>query len=128
MQINPHVPFISEAELEGLAGELLARYEREIEPLLDPPVPIEQIADFLLELNIEWLDMPDTDEEPSLAYLWPDSQTIRLNEGRLAYFEQSPGLYEYTLAHEIGHLFRSWGRNTAIPFTSSLRWQCVAAV
>lgn len=103
MQINPHIPFIAEADLEELANDLLARYEREIEPLLRPPVPIEQIADFLLELNIEWLDMPDTEAEPVLAYLWPASQTIRLNERRLTYFAQYPGLYEYTLAHEIGH-------------------------
>ncbi len=103
MQINPHVPFIPEASLEKLANELLERYEREIEPIFRPPVPVEKIADFLLELSLEWLDIPDTEAEPILAYLNPGSKTIRLNERRLAYFEQYPGIYEYTLAHEIGH-------------------------
>jgi tetratricopeptide (TPR) repeat protein len=103
MQINPDVPFIPDASLEELANELLERYEREIEPIFGPPVPVEKIADFLLELNLEWLDIPDTEAEPILAYLDPGSKTIRLNEQRLAFFEQYPGTYQYTLAHEIGH-------------------------
>lgn len=103
MQIDPHVPFISDATLEELADALLDQYEQEIEPVGEPPVPVERIADFLLELNIEWLDIPDTEEAPILAYLHPASQTIRLNEQRLAYFEAHPGVYEYTLAHEIAH-------------------------
>lgn len=103
MRINPDIPFISDATLEALANALLDRYEREIEPIFEPPVPVEKIADFLLELNIEWLAIPDTETAPILAYLHPHSQTIRLNERRLAHFEQHPGVYEYTLAHEIAH-------------------------
>lgn len=103
MQINPDVPFIPDATLEELANELLERYGRDIEPIYKPPVPVEKIADFLLELNLEWRDIPDTEAEPILAYLDPGSKTIRLNERRLAFFEQYPGTYQYTLAHEIGH-------------------------
>ena len=103
MPIDAHVPFIADADLEQIANDLLSRYEREIEPILQPPVPVEQIADFLLQLNLEWLDIPDTDTEPILAYLDPKDRAIRLNERRLAYFSQYPGTYEYTLAHEIGH-------------------------
>lgn len=103
MQINPQVSFIPKARLEALANSLLARYGREIEPIFGPPVPVEKIADFLLELNLEWLEIPDTEAEPILAYLDPRSRTIRLNERRLAHFEQYPGTYQYTLAHEIGH-------------------------
>jgi hypothetical protein len=103
MQINPQVPFIPEAKLEEVANTLLDRYAWEIEPIAVPPVPVEKIADFLLDLSLEWLDIPDTAEEPILAYLRPGSKTIRLNERWLAYFEHYPGTYEYTLAHEIGH-------------------------
>jgi hypothetical protein len=103
MQINPQVPFISEARVEELANDLLDQYNWEIEPIFGPPIPVERIADFLLELNLEWLNIPDTEEEPILAYLDPPSKTIRFNEQRLPYFEQHPGTYEYTLAHEIGH-------------------------
>ena len=103
MQINPHVPYLSKNDLERLANSLLDQFEREIEPIVEPPVPVEHIADFLLDLNLEWLEIPDSEEEPILAYLLPSAKTIRLNERRLAYFEQYPGTYEYTLAHEIGH-------------------------
>ena len=103
MQINPRVPYISRADLEDLADSLLVDYQQEIEAIIAPPVPVEKIADFLLELNLEWLDIQDTDEEPILAYLQPREHTIRLNERRMAYFDDYPGTYEYTLAHEIGH-------------------------
>ncbi len=103
MEINPHVPYISKAKLEMQAKTLLRRYAREIEPIDSPPIPVEEIADFLLQLDLEWLEIPDTDEAPVLAYLHARSKTIRLNERRLAFFEQYPGTYEYTLAHEIGH-------------------------
>jgi Zn-dependent peptidase ImmA (M78 family) len=103
MQINPRVPYLPDSRLEALAFELLEQYQLEIESIQSPPVPVEKIADFLLELGLEWLDIPDTDEAPVLAYLNPESRTIRLNERRLDLFEQFPGLYEFTLAHEIGH-------------------------
>lgn len=103
MQINPHVPFIADAILEELADDLLAAYEEEIEPIREPPVSIEKIADFLLELNIEWLPIADDEIAPILAYLHPATHTIRLNERRLDHFKQHPGVYEYTLAHEIAH-------------------------
>jgi Zn-dependent peptidase ImmA (M78 family) len=103
MQINPHIPFLSKDRLESLANALLDQFEQEIEPLPAPPVPVEKIADFLLDLNLEWLEIDDTDDEPILAYLLPGARTIRLNERRLAHFEQYPGSYEFTLAHEIGH-------------------------
>ncbi|RME50889.1 MAG: ImmA/IrrE family metallo-endopeptidase, partial [Caldilineae bacterium] len=103
MQIQAHPPFLSEAELETRANALLHRYRRTIAPLCQPPVPVEAIADFLLELDTDWLPIPDTDDEPILAYLRPATRTICFNERRQDYFARYPGTYEFTLAHEIGH-------------------------
>jgi Zn-dependent peptidase ImmA (M78 family) len=103
LQVNPHIPFISETDLEQRANDLLVQFARAIEPVQSPPVPVEKIADFLLNLNIDWVEIPDTEEEPVLAYIHAQTQTIRLNERRLSHFEQYPGTYEFTLAHEIGH-------------------------
>src|SRR5512136_632479 len=103
MLMNPPLAFIPDASLEERANDVLSRYEREIEPIFRPPVPVEPIADFMLELNLEWLDIPDTEAEPILAYLVPTTKTIRLNERRQTFFAQYPGTYAYTLAHEIGH-------------------------
>jgi hypothetical protein len=103
MQVKSQVPFIPEPELEKQANLLIDRYYQEIEPILSPPVPVEKIADFLLELGMEWIPIPDTDDEPILAYIHAESRTIRLNEKRQSHFDQYMGTYEYTLAHEIGH-------------------------
>ncbi len=103
MQIKAQVPFIPDAELEARASALLRRYERDIEPVITPPVPIEGIADFLLEIGIDWVPIPDVASGPVLAYIDADKKIIRLNESLKASFEQSVGLYTFTLAHEVAH-------------------------
>ena len=120
MHIKPDAPFIPEVKLEQLANALLDRYDREIAPILALPVPVEEIADFLLELGLEWLDIPDSDDDPILAYLHPGSKTIRFNERRLPYFEQYPGAYPYTLAHEIGHYTLHLGQDETQPADPAL--------
>lgn len=115
MQINPQVPFISEAKLEQLANGLLARYEQAIAPILKPPIPVEEIADFLLEINIEWLEVADSDDDPVLAYLHPGAKVIRFNQRRLNYFETYPGTYEFTMAHELGHYMLHITKDNVIP-------------
>lgn len=103
MDIKPYIPFIPNAELEARAYSLIDQYHREVTPVLVPPVPVEEIIDFLLKINLDWAPIPDTDEEPILAYIEPKSKTIRLNERRRSHFEQYPGALEFTMAHELGH-------------------------
>lgn len=103
MQVKPEIPFLPDTEIEKQANALIERYHHKIEPILAPPVPVEKIADFLLELGTEWTLIPDTDDEPILAYIHAESKTIRLNEARQDHFDQYMGTYEFTLAHEIGH-------------------------
>jgi hypothetical protein len=103
MQIKSHVPFVPDSELEARANLLLKRYCREIEPILRPPVPVEEIADFLLELNVEWGPISDTEDKPILAYIHAESKAIKLNELRQVYFDEFMGTYQFTLAHELGH-------------------------
>ena len=40
------------------ATRLLSRYERDFEAVTEPPVPVEDIADVLLELGILWAQCP----------------------------------------------------------------------
>ena len=103
MQIKSHTPFIPDIELEMRANLLLERYCREIEPVSGPLVPVEEIADFLLELNIEWGPIADTKDQPILAYIHAESKAIKLNDSRRAYFNEFMGTYQFTLAHELGH-------------------------
>jgi Zn-dependent peptidase ImmA (M78 family) len=103
MQIKPHVSFIPDVKIEARASVLLERYHQEVEPLLAPPVPAEKIADFLLELGILWITIPDTDDDPILAYIHPKSKIIHLNEARQDHFGKYMGTFQFTLAHELGH-------------------------
>jgi Zn-dependent peptidase ImmA (M78 family) len=104
MQVTPVTTYLKNSEIEARAYAMLKRFSDEVEPILAPPVPVEKIADFLLELNLSWVPIRDTDEEPVLAYIDALNQAIVLNERRLAtHFAQHDGIYEYTLGHEIGH-------------------------
>jgi Zn-dependent peptidase ImmA (M78 family) len=85
------------------ADEILARYEANTGVMISTPIPIERIAENLLDLQILWQNMPDKDEDTVLAGLSPKKKTIVFNETRLPLFDKTPGLYRTVLAHEIGH-------------------------
>lgn len=104
MQLDPVTPNISNQEIEARANALLDRYGAELEPIIKPPVPVEKIADLLLELNLYWAPIEDTDEEPIMAYIDASKRMIKLNEVRKAtHFDRYPGLLTYSYAHELGH-------------------------
>lgn len=97
MKVSPVVTYLK-------ASALLARYGKKVGAIVAPPVPVEGIADLLLELNLSWEDIADTDDAPVLAFIDAAQHTIRLNERRRAtHFDPYNGLYEYTLGHEVGH-------------------------
>ena len=107
MKINPNVYFIPDSELERQANFLIKRYHKEIEPIVDPPIPVEKMAEFLLDLVIDWVPISDDDDAPVLAFIDPESNSIRINENRNDFFNKFWGTQQYTLAHEIGHyIFR----------------------
>lgn len=103
MHIDPTVAYISDRDIEVHATTLLAQYSRELEQIVTPPVPVEQIADFLLKLNIDWSPIPDDNASPILGCIIPATRTIQINERRREHFERYFGTFEYTLGHELGH-------------------------
>jgi Zn-dependent peptidase ImmA (M78 family) len=61
---------------------------------------VEKIADFLLELNLDW----DEIHKPGvLAYLKPATKTITMNSLQRDFFDEHFGTEQFTLAHEVGH-------------------------
>ena len=46
--------YLPDVHIERQAARLLNRYEREFEAVTELPVPVEDIADVLLELGILW--------------------------------------------------------------------------
>lgn len=103
MQINPAVPYLKTAVLEARAADLLQHYEQTFEVVVAPPVPIEAIAELLLELDFDWVPMVEPAGEAILGCLHPERRAILLNETRRRHFDQYPGSLEFTIAHEVGH-------------------------
>jgi hypothetical protein len=66
-------------------------------------VPVEWIAEHLLDLRILWDALPADREAPVLGGLDPVRAEIVLNEAEARRFAAFPGLEVFTLAHEIGH-------------------------
>ena len=79
------------------------RYEREFEAVTEPAVPVEDIADGLLELGILWDSLTEASGTSTLAGLEPYERMIKFNEARRQVFEETPGLYNTVLGHEVGH-------------------------
>jgi hypothetical protein len=95
--------FIRPETIERRAGELLAKYETMAGTALASPIPIERIAEDLIDLQILWQTLPESENETILAGLSPRKKLVVFNENRLPLFDKTPGLYRTVLAHEIGH-------------------------
>lgn len=94
--------YFSPKKLESLADHLLARYEREAGSPLQPPIQAESIAESI-GLNILWDEIPEKPGTTTHGALIPEKRLIVLNERRLQLLESTQGLYNTTIAHEIGH-------------------------
>jgi IrrE N-terminal-like domain len=104
MHVRPDLSFVPDAALEARASQLLQQYAQAYSPVTGFPVPVERIADLLLELDILWEAIPDDPALWTRAYLDPAIRRVGLNETHRAHFDTFFGTYEFTLAHEIGHL------------------------
>ena len=99
------VPYLHQKQIEREADLLLAEYAEIIEPVVEPPVPIEELIGTVLQMRHCFLDMktlfPYADVHGAVWFedamigvdsvLNPDSHPRRR------------GRYHFTLAHETGH-------------------------
>ena len=97
------VQYLPDARIEAKAIQLLNRYGPEYGTVTRPPIPVEEIADNLLELGILWGSVWEAAGTTTLAGLEPSERMIKFNESRRQVFEETPGLYNTVLGHEIGH-------------------------
>ena len=97
------VRYLPDARIEERAIRLLNRYESKFGTVVKPPIPVEEIADGLLELGILWDSVSEAVGTSTLAGLEPHERMIKFNEPRRQVFEETPGLYHTVLGHEIGH-------------------------
>ena len=92
-----HVPYLQERELRSRAEDFL----REHHPSKTLPVPIEEIVEFRLGLDVVPTSGLMNGPRGINGYLSADRTTIYIDD---ALFRSALNRYRFTLAHEVGHL------------------------
>lgn len=96
MELNCDIPYIDYEEIRKVANEFLAKYHSSGEI----PVPIEEIVEFSLKLDI--IPIPGLRkliETDGLTY--GNKIEIAVDE---SVYDGRPTRYRFTLAHEVGHI------------------------
>ena len=94
---------IRNQEIEDLASSRLAELQRELGDPLNPPIPIDLIAEKVLGLDFLWETIDELPGETIFGGLIPQKRLIILNEKRRGLFTEKPGLERSTKGHEMGH-------------------------
>jgi hypothetical protein len=115
MAIKLNVPFYSYKDLRRKADEFLAKFN----PTGAIPVPIEEIAEFSLELNI--IPIPGLQDALEIAgFLASDFRSITVDQFVMEHREKR---YRFTLAHELGHLWLHQGLFQGLKFRTIEEWK-----
>ncbi len=94
--------YFKSAELERLADDLLDIYQQQSEFPLRLPIQADLVAESV-GLNILWDEIWEEPETSVCAEIRPDERLIVVNELRRGLLESNPGLFNTTVAHELGH-------------------------
>lgn len=99
------VPYLHKKQIEREAELLLAEYAEQMSPVVEPPVPLEELAGGILPLNLGFVDLQQLFECGDVhGAIW-------FEEGRVAIdhalnpdaHPNRRGRYHFTVAHEFGH-------------------------
>lgn len=87
---------------------VLQQYGQQRQPILVPPVPIEEIIEHTIDIPLIWDAIPDREGTPVLAKLEARGQprpeiTIIMNENKQLFFAQHEGVEQFSQTHELGH-------------------------
>lgn len=95
--------FLRNDAIEQRAEQRIAELEQLLGKSVEPPIPLEIIAEQLLGLDLLWEEIEELPGELIYGGLRMDDKLIVLNETRRALFDQKPGLERSTKGHEMGH-------------------------
>lgn len=90
-------------EIEDIAAQRLAEFQRDSGRDLSPPSPIDLIAEKVLGLDFLWESIAELPGEMIFGGLVPKKRLIILNEKHQNVFAEKPGLERSTKGHEMGH-------------------------
>jgi hypothetical protein len=89
-------------KLEYLANDLLAIYERKKKSPVRPPIKADLVAESV-GLDLLWEVIPEGPNQTILAEVRPEERLIVMNERRYDAIMGTPGYFNTTVAHELGH-------------------------
>ena len=90
-------------EIEEIAMQRLAEFQRDSDRPISLPIPIDLIAEKVLSLDFLWEPIDELPGETILGGLLPERRLIVLNEKHKDVFAKKPGLERSTKGHEMGH-------------------------
>ena len=94
--------YLAPKEIERRANDLIGKYEEKY-GTIPVPVPVERIAENIVDLVLEWSKIPENASEVIFAGLSPIQKKVIFNERRRNFYDDTGGLYNTVLAHEVGH-------------------------
>lgn len=96
------VPWLAKETIARVAAEVLLGYEERTGRVLTPPVPVEEIIEHHLELDLHYVDFYRRHGlENVYGALYVKERTIAISEVLTA--DRSEGRLIFTCAHEAGH-------------------------
>jgi len=101
----PKVPFLKESRIEDETLCVLAEYARKYGTVTAPPVPVEEILEVLLGLDIDFDDLEQMlGMDGVLGATWFEDKRVVVDTSLDPTVDSSKeGRYRFTVAHEIGH-------------------------
>jgi hypothetical protein len=106
------VKYLKEEEIEFASGRLLRAYEEKFDLKIELPIPLDEIVESLLGLDIRFDCLATLlCRSNVLGAIWIEDKRIRIDESLdTSITPNKTGRYRFTLAHEAGHweLHRSY--------------------
>src|SRR5712692_3999309 len=102
---GPKLRFLTDQEFEDEAALLLAEYGTKHGQVTAPPIPVDDIVELYLRLNLEFHDMQKLFGVADVyGALWVNEKRVGIDlQLDPARNPAMRGRYHFTLAHEAGH-------------------------
>lgn len=98
------VGYLQEDEIEWTTAATLSSYEQKFGKIIAPPVPVEEILECGLELNLGFEDLEDNFGAGTLGALWMSDRQVKVDSSLdPTLYPAKEGRYRFTIGHEIGH-------------------------
>jgi Zn-dependent peptidase ImmA (M78 family) len=106
------VKYLEEDEIAAEAALLIHGYEKQFDVRLTPPVPIDEIAECHLDLDLRFVNLESRlKRKDVLGAIWIEEKRVAIDDSLdPTSYPSKVGRYRFTLAHEVGHwaLHRSY--------------------